>query len=435
MNESAIRSRKSIQRHIVSGAMVVAIVAVGLGGIAATTELSGAVVASGFLVVDTNVKKVQHPTGGVVGELHVRNGDRVRSGDLLLRLDETITKANLAIVSKSLDELAARQARLEAERDGLEELIFPNDLRARANNPDVGRAIAGERRLFELRSSARIGQKAQLKERIAQLQEEIRGLTSQATAKRQEIELIRFELMAVRRLWQKQLVPISRMTAIEREATRLDGERGHLLSAVAQARGKVTETELQVLQLDQDLRSEVARELREIQAKSAELVERKVAAEDQLKRIEIRAPQDGMVHQIQAHTIGGVITAGEPIMLIVPDSDSLTVEVRVNPQDIDQLRINQPAKVLFSAFNLGSTPELNGIVSHISADLVTDTRTGLNYFLARITLSDREIAKIGEIRLVPGMPAEAFIQTGARTILSYLVKPLRDQAMRSFRER
>jgi HlyD family secretion protein len=432
---AAVNALRSIRRQVLWGLSAVAVVGFGIGGLAATTELSGAVVGSGYLVVDSNVKKVQHPSGGIVGELLVRNGDRVQRGSLLVRLDETLTRANLSIVLKSLDELAARQARLEAERDGMDAVTFSEELQSRIDNPDVKRVIAGERKLFELRRTAREGERAQLRERIAQLQQEIRGLTAQETAKANEISLINVELSALRMLWQKNLVPISRMTAIEREATRLEGERGHLIAAAAQAKGKISETELQIIQLDQALRSEVARELREIQAKSAELVERRVAAEDQLKRIDIRAPQDGTIHQLQTHTVGGVITAGEQIMLIVPDTDKLTVEVRVSPQDIDQMRIGQEAVVRFSAFNMSATPELNGIVSHISADLVVDQRTGVNHFLVRIDLPEQETARLGDIKLVPGMPLEAFIQTSARTMLSYLVKPLRDHATHALRER
>jgi HlyD family secretion protein len=433
--KGAAISLRSIRRLVLLGVLAVGIVALGIGGLAATTELSGAVVGSGYLVVDTNVKKVQHPSGGIVGELLVRNGDRVRAASVLLRLDETLTRSNLAIVAKGLDELAARQARLEAERDGLGAVMFPEELRARAGNADVGRVIEGEQKLFELRRSAREGQRAQLRERIAQLQQEVIGLAAQEGAKMSEIGLIDTELSAVRTLWQKNLVPISRLTAVEREGTKLEGERGQLIAAVAKARGKISETELQIIQLDQDLRSEVGRELREIQAKSGELTERKVAAEDQLKRIDIRAPQDGTVHQLQVHTIGGVIAAGEQIMLIVPDTDTLTVEVRISPQDIDQLRVGQGAVVRFLAFNMGTTPELNGVVSQVSADLVHDQRTGVSYFLVRIALPEQEIARLGDVKLVPGMPLEAFVQTGARTVLSYLVKPLRDQAMRAFRER
>ena len=428
-------SHGSIRRHLVAGIAGVALLAGGVGGLAATTELSGAVIAPGSLVVDTNVKKVQHPTGGVVGDLRARDGDKVKAGDIVVRLDETITQANLAIVVKSLNELQSRLARLEAERDNVDTVVFPAELLARADDPELARSMTGERNLFEFRKSARAGQKAQLRERIAQLKEEIQGLTGQVAAKKRETELIGQELEGVRDLWRKNLVQIQRVTALERDAARLEGERGQLIASTAQAKGKISEIELQILQIDQDLRSEVAKDLREVQGKIAELVERKVAAEDQLKRIDIRAPQDGMVHQSTVHTVGGVITPGEAIMLIVPEADALTVEAKLAPQDIDQVRVGQTAALRFSAFSQRTTPELDGVVSRVSADLTTDQRTGAAYYVVRITLSDSEIARLGGLRLVPGMPVEAFIKTGERTVLSYVMKPFTDQINRSFRSR
>ena len=301
MSTSAESSRSSIRRHLGFGLGAAVILVVGVGGWAGRAEIAGAVIAPGSLVVDSNVKKVQHPTGGIVGELLVRDGDQVKSGDLVVRLDETVTRANLAIVLKSLDDLAARQARLEAERDDDERLIFPEDLSARVADPAVLRVLTGERRLFELRGSARAGQKAQLNERIVQIEEQVRGTQEQVVAKASEINLINQELEGVRELFHKKMIPITRLTALERDAARIQGERGALVASVAQARGKITETQLQILQIDQDLRSEVSKELAEIRAKTAELIEKRVAAEDQLKRIDIRAPQDGRVHQLAVH--------------------------------------------------------------------------------------------------------------------------------------
>jgi membrane fusion protein, type I secretion system len=428
-------SRDSIYRHLLAGGVVVLLLAFGVGGWAATTQISGALIAQGSIVVDSNVKRLQHPTGGVVGKLNVQDGDRVKAGDILVQLDDTITRANLAIITKGLDELAARKARLEAERDGAESVAFPSELLARINETPVAVAVANERKLFELRRSARLGQKAQLKQRITQLQDEIGGLSAQQDAKVHEITLIGKELEGVRELWKNNLVQITRLTALERDAARLEGERGQLLAAVAQTKGKITETELQVIQIDQDLSSEVAKDMREVDAKFGEFVERKVAAEDQLKRIDIRAPQDGVVLESKVHTVGGVIPAGDTIMLIVPESDNLLVEAKVNPRDIDQVQVGQSAVLRFSAFNLRTTPEINGIVTRVSADTATDQRTGQSYYTTRIAMTKNEIARLGNIKLIPGMPVEAFVQTGERTVLSYLIKPLQDQFMRAFREK
>ncbi len=425
--------QRSIRRHLLAGLAAIFVLVGGIGGWAATTELSGAVIAPGQLVVQSDVKKVQHPTGGVVAELNVQDGDSVVAGDVIMRLDDTVTRANLAIVVKSLQQLEARQARLEAERDGVQAIEFPEALLAKAADPEVARLIAGEAKLFELRRTAREGQKAQLAERASQLNEEIGGLTSQIVAKEREIELINEELVGVRELWEKKLVPIQRVNELDRQAARLEGERGQLVAATAQARGRISEIELQVIQIDQDMRSEVAGELREIQAKTAELVERQIAAEDQLRRIEIRAPQSGRVHQLAVHTVGGVIGPGDVLMLVVPVADDLTVEVKIAPQDIDQVQVGQPAVLRFSAFNQRTTPEVDGEVTRVSADLTLDQRTGLSYYTARIGLVGSEIQRLEGLSLAPGMPVEAFIQTGDRTVLSYLTKPLTDNARRSFR--
>jgi HlyD family secretion protein len=428
-------TRRSMRRHLVAAIVVVSVLVVGVGGWAATAVISGAVVASGSVVVDSNVKKVQHPTGGIVGELRVRDGDRVHAGDVVVRLDETVTRANLAIVTKGLGEMMARKARLESERDGLDTITFPAQLVADAGDPDRAAAMDSERKLFDLRKTARSGQKAQLKERTAQLGEEITGLAAQQNSKAKEIALIDRELAGVRELWKQNLVQLTRLTALEREAARLDGERGQLVAAAAQAKGKIAETALQILQIDQDLASDVAKELRDVDGKIGEFVERKVTAEDQLKRIDIRAPQDGSVFQLAVHTVGGVITAGDPIMLIVPEADNLSVEVKVNPQDIDQLQLNQKAILRFSAFNARTTPEIEGIVTRISADTSTDQRTGQTYYTIRISMPAEQIERLGNVKLLPGMPVEAFVQTGDRTMLSYLMKPLHDQVMRAFREK
>jgi HlyD family secretion protein len=423
----------SIRRHLLGGVAIALMLTVGVGGWAASTELSGAVIAPGSIVVDSNVKKVQHLTGGIVGELPVRDGRRVRSGEVVLRLDDTITRVNLAIVSKGLDEMHARQARLASERDGAEDVAFPSALLARVSEPEVAAAIDSERKLFELRRSARMGQKSQLKQRTAQLEEEIRGYGALQEAKAEEIELIHRELEGVRALWNKNLVQINRLISLEREAARLKGERAQSISAVAQSRGKINETELQIIQIDQDLSSEVARELREIDAKIGEFIERKVAAEDQLKRVEIRAPQDGVVHQLAVHTVGGVVSPGDPIMLIVPEADALSIEAKVSPQDIDQLYLGQSAGLRFSAFNQTTTPEINGAINRISADVSLDQRSGQSFYTVRIGISPEEIARLGNVKLVPGMPVETFIKTQDRSVFSYFTKPLHDQMSRAFR--
>ena len=427
----------SIQRYMIVGIAIVGFVTFGIGGWAATSELTGAVIDQGVLVVDSSVKKVQHPTGGVVGELRVREGDRVKAGDILVRLDETQTLANATIITKSFDELLARQARLEAERDNADQIVFPKLLlqRARDTDSEAACAIAAERSLFDLRRQARGGQKAQLKERSAQLQEEIKGYIGQAEAKQKEVDFIHQELEGVRTLWQKNLVPMNRLTALERDTARLEGEHSQLSGMIAQAKGKIAEIGLQVIQVDQDLRTEVGKDLIEARSKISETAERKTAAVDQLNRIDIRAPQSGRVHQLTVHTVGGVISPGEQIMLIVPDADALAVEVKIAPRDVDQVYVGQTASMRFAAFDQKTTPGIEGEVSMVSADLTQDQRTGMSYYTVRVLLKPEELARLGNAKLVAGMPVDVFIKTPGRTALSYLIKPLRDQAERAFKER
>ena len=426
----------SIRRHLALGLALGAVLVVGVGGWATFTQISGAVIAPGQLVVESDVKKVQHPTGGVVGELRVDEGMRVKAGDILIRLDETQTRANLDIILKALDELSARRARDEAERDGAAAITFPPELLARKDSdPSVAHLIEGETRLFKSRVAGREGQKAQLRERVQQLREEIKGLTEQVAAKAREVGFITGELQGVRELYAKNLVPLARVNALERDAARLDGERGKLLASTASARGKIAETELQILQIDGDMRTETGKDLAEIRGKWSEYVEKRVAAEDQLKRVDMRAPQSGTVHQMTVHTIGGLVTPSEPAMLIVPEADQLAVEVKIQPQDIDNVRLDQAAVLRFSAFNQRTTPEIDGVVSRVSADVTSDPKTGMSYYTARIRVPEDQKERLGTARLVPGMPVETFMQLGNRSVLSYLTKPLTNQIAKAWKER
>jgi HlyD family secretion protein len=425
-------SNDSISKHIRYGSALVAIVVLGFGGWAATGKISAALIAEGSVGVDSNVKKVQHPTGGVVGEIYVHDGDHVTVGQVLIRLDETASRAELEIVRKALDGLYARKARLAAELDGADAVAVPPALVDTRDDPDAKDALASERSLFEARRRSRLGQQQQLQQRIGQFNEQVAGFNAQKQANDKQLALTEKELESTRDLWKKNLVPINRLTTLEREEARLNGQGGELIASAAAIKEKIAETQLQILQIDQDLAADVAKDLRETDSKIGENVERKVAAEDRLKHTDIRAPQDGIVFQSTANTIGGVITpAGDPIMLIVPESDQLTVEVKIDPRDIEQIRLGQQALLRFSAFNLLTTPEVNGTISRIAADTSTDQRTGQSYYLVRIAIP---AANLGKLKLTPGMPVEAFIQTGERTLLSYFLRPLSDQLLHEYRQ-
>jgi HlyD family secretion protein len=429
-----LRTGRAFEHELRVGFRVLLAVGLLAGGWIALMPLAGAVVVPGNLVVQSNVKTIQHPTGGVVAEIAVHNGMQVTVGDLLVRLDATQAQASLQMVSKQLDELRARIARLVAERDDLPRLEVPAEMSVRAAESTIKTLLTSEASLFKARANARESQKDLLQSRISQLGEEIVGLDAQVGSKAKQLELISGELSGVQDLYDKRLVPLTRLTTLQREAARIEGERGQLISAIAETKAKVGEARLQIVRLDQDFRTDVVKELGETQGKEAELVERGVAARDLLDRIEIRAPTSGVIHQLAAHTIGGVIRAGDAIMEVVPDSDDLQIEARLQPNNIDQVRTGQKAFVRFSAFNQRVTPQLVGIVSYVSADTSNDQQTNAPYFTVRVALSDEERRRLAGLQLVPGMPAEVFMQTGSRTMMSYLLKPITDQMRRAFVE-
>ena len=425
---------KVLRQSTRAGIAMIALFAGTIGLWAATSTLSGAVVAGGQFVVDSSVKKIQHSSGGIVGELRVKDGDRVNAGDLLIRLDETVTRANLQVVSKQLDEYLGRQARLEAERDGVDEIKMPAEFANRLHEPAVQKIMSSEHTLFVARRAARDAQKDQLKKRISQSQDEISGLKAQQEAKAREAMLIAEELKGVRELYQKNLVQLSRLNALERDAASIEGQRGQLIAAVAQAESRIAETSFQIIQIDEQMRAEAMQELREMQSKIAEYTERRVAAEDQLKRIDIRAPSDGYVHQLNVHTIGGVISPAEPVMLIVPTNDKLELEARVLPNEIDQVKPGQKAIVKVHASNARTMPDLQGKVSRISADVSRDQQTGMTFYTIRVELPQEEIKRLEGLHLIAGMQAEVFVEVNERTPFEYFFKPMKDQFARAFRE-
>lgn len=399
-------------------------------------NLDSAVVAHGTVVVESNIKKVQHPTGGVIGAIHVREGQHVEQGEVVVRLDETATRTALGIIINELTSTRVRVARLLAERGALERIEFPADIVQRSvNEPDVAQVIDGENRVFQSRRNLISGQKAQLKERIGQLNDELNGLAGQQRSLEIQLVVARDELANLRDLEARKLTPRPRITALEREIARNEGQLGEFVNRMLSVRGRINETTLQIIQLDNDHIAEVSKDIRDAESKINELQERRVAAEDQLRRIEIRAPIAGTVHQLAVHTVGGVVTPTEPLMLIVPQSDQLILEVRVQPQDIDQIHVGQSARVRFTAFNQRTTPEITGQLYRIAADATREQQTGQSYFSAGVLIPEEEQRKLGVLKLMPGMPADVFIKTGERTLADYIVKPLTDQMNRSFRER
>lgn len=426
-------SLASIRRLNRIGALTIAGLALAVGGWAAFTEISGAVIAPGRVVVEGNTRKIQHPDGGIVSQIQVHDGDQVEAGQLLVRLDDVLLRTSLDIVSKRMSELVARRARLTAERDGQEDLRVAMQFAGWRLNAATAEALSGERRLFDLRRRAREGKRGQLAQRKLQSLETIRGLDVQLQAAAEDLSLIQRELDGDRMLFKKGLMQISRLTALERQRTRASATHGNLLASIARARARLAEDELQLLQIDQDLASTVANELREVDAKLGELKQRRLAAEAKVSRVEIRSPVRGIVHASQVHTIGGVVNAGEVIMQIVPSGDALVIEARVSPRDIDQVRVGQDGRLRFTSLNQRTTPEIAGTVSRVAADATEEPRLQQVYFTVQVRIPEVERRRLDDTVLVPGMPVEVFLRTEDRTVLSYLVKPLSDQLQRTFR--
>ncbi|EJZ17237.1 HlyD family type I secretion membrane fusion protein [Rhizobium sp. Pop5] len=418
---------------MVVGALSIALVC-GIGGWAATTELSSAVIGEGVVVVDGDVKKIQHLTGGIVSELLVAENDHVTAGQVLIRLDGTTTKAQLSIVESTLAQLYARRARLKAERIGAESFEVEENISDLTSSTSAQKLLDGEQKLFDSRRSALVGMKSQLASRKDQLAEQIKGLVVQINATNDSLGLIEQELEGVDTLYKKGLVTLQRLNQLKRARADLQGNSGQEIAAKAEAEGKSIELDRQTIQLDEDRRSEIAKDLTDVEAQIAEYEERRGTALDQLHRLDITAPLSGRVHELAVHTVNGVIDPGQTLMLVVPENDDLTVEAKVATRDIDQIHVSQSVDVRFSAFDQRTTPDVSGEITSIAPDIVRDERTGISYYPVRVKPKPESLAKLKSIKLYPGMPAEVFIKIGDRTVISYLTKPLTDQMQHVFRE-
>jgi HlyD family secretion protein len=429
-----INTNSSLRRLQIVGLLSVLLMVGVVGGWANYTELNGAVIAPATIMVESYSKKVQHKEGGIVGEIRVKDGDRVEMGQALIVLDNTETKSELAIIDGLLDEALAKRARLEAQRDRASNITFPPEVLARAGEPGVAAIMAGQTKLFNARLQAVAGKKDQLTQQIGQLTEQIGGLESQRISKERQLTLISAELTDLKDLQSKGLVPVSRVMAMDRETARLDGERGELVASKAAAEARIAEVKVQILQIDEEDLSQTLTELRDIEGKVAELKERKLAVASRLERMVIKAPITGDVYQLAVHTVGGVIGPGETLMLIVPEADELILQAQVMPQDIDKVRTGQIAHIRFPAFNSRLTPEVAAEVTQISADTSRTDASSPPFYSVRLMISATELAKLGANKLKPGMPAEAFIQTEAQTPMTYFLKPLTDQFAHALRE-
>lgn len=422
-----------IGSRVVAGFLLGMLLVGGVGGWAATAQLSGAVIAPGVVAIDQNLKTIQHRDGGIIGELAVREGDVVRAGQILMRLEDAQTKAELSIVRSQLIELAARRARLLAERDGLAAIEFAPELET--GNGETAVILSGETRLFEGNRLNRESHKQQLELGILQIGEEVEGLQAQRDAKIEEAALVEAEYEKIKGLADRRLIEGSRIYAASRERARLLGERGEIDAAIARARARVSEIRLQIISIEENARTEAQRELSLVETRMSELHDRRTAIEDRLSRTDIRAPIAGIINELNVHTLGGVITPAEVLATIVPENAELKIEVKLATTSIDQVSVGRPARLRFSAFNQRTTPELEGTVTYVAAAATRDTATGEFYYQGHVAAPATELEKLGGTGLLPGMPVEVFVSTEERTALSYLAKPFTDQLSRAFRER
>ncbi|PRY92932.1 HlyD family secretion protein [Hasllibacter halocynthiae] len=418
------------------GAVALLILLGGFGVWAATTDIAGAVVAPGRIEVASNRQVVEHPDGGVVESLAVREGERVEAGDVLIVLEADALDAQIAVARDELLEQEARAARLRAERDGAEEIEFSDALlEAARSDPRAADLVEGQRNLFEARRETREGERARYLRQTEQIARQIDGIDAQGASLERQGELIDEELTAQETLLERGLAQTPRVLALRREAAGLLGRRGELTARRAQAEERTAEIELAIIGLDGQLRETAIGELRDVEARIRTLREELTAALDRRGRLEITAPVTGRVYDLAVFGPASVVAAGEPLLYIVPEGDALRIEVRVDPIHVDEVYPGQPARVRLPAFDARATPELLAVIADVSADAFADERTGAAFYRATIALADGEQARLsGGQALVPGMPVEAFIRTGDRTPLAYLLSPLTDYFARAFRE-
>lgn len=413
--------------------MLIVFVTFGIFGTwAATAPLDGAALAPGVVTVQSYRKTIQHLEGGIVKELHARDGDMVKAGDVLIVLDDTQVRAENGMVRGQLLAVQAMEARLRAERDDQPTIDFSGMLESQGLRAEEARS--GETQVFNARRGSRLGEVSVLQKRVGQLNEQISGLQSMIRTKRNLEKSYAGEIGDLTELLAEGFVDRQRLLDQERKLDMLRAEIADHQSQIIRTKLQISETELQIVQLNKDFSSEVVAQLAEVQSRVFDLQERLAALEDRLSRIVIRAPEDGMIIGMKVHTVGGVVTPATPLLDIVPSVSDLIVEAQVSPMDIDRINVGKLADVRFSAFNSSSTPVMEGVVNHISADRLVNEQTGMPYYLARVGLTEKGAQALGSLKLQPGMPAEVLIKTGSRTLLQYMMQPVTDSVARSLIE-
>ncbi|PLS23662.1 HlyD family type I secretion periplasmic adaptor subunit [Amylibacter cionae] len=430
-----VQSRWSAKKPLFMGMLAVAVLVGVLGIWGSFATISGAVISSGMIQVESLRQVVQHPQGGVVGEILVKEGDRVEAGDVLIRFDDTLLRSELSTVNGQLNEILSRRARLIAERDDAETLSFdPELLELAKTSPDVKALIEGQARLFEARRESLDKQVEQLNERKQQIKLQIRGVEAQLESSKLQVELITKELIDQQGLLAKGLAQASRVLSLEREAARLKGTIGELESSAARGGAQIVETDIQILQLSNQRREEAISTLRDLSYSEIEMLERKLSLQETLSRMDVRAPMSGVIHGLTVHAIRSVVRPADAILYVVPTDSPLVITTRISAINVDQVHVGQDASLRFSTFDQRTTPEIFGTVAKVSADVFQDETTGMSYYSAEIVPNDGEMERLGDVELLPGMPVEAFIKTEERSPISYLTKPFTDYFNRAFRE-
>lgn len=425
-----------LRTQMIVGILALVVLVGGFGGWAATTNISGAIVASGQIEVDQNRQVVQHPDGGVVAEILVEEGDTVEKGDVLIKLDPTLLQSERTVVEGQYYELVARRARLSAERDGLDEITFTEDLLQRAEkDPEIADLVEGQRNLFFARRDSVKQEVDQLAKRADQIAEQVNGIVAQQNALTDQLALIEQELTDQQSLLDRGLAQASRVLSLQREKSRLSGQVGELTAQKAQSEGRITELDIEILKLETQRREEAITTLRDLQFRERELAENRRAILERLDRMEITAPVSGVVYGLTVFTPRSVIRPADPVLFLVPQDRPLVIAAQVPPIHIDEIYLNQAVSLRFSSLDQRQTPELFGEVVQISADAFEDQASRMRYYRAKIILQDGEIDRLPPgVVLIPGMPVEAFIRTADRTPLQYLVKPFTDFFAKAFRE-
>lgn len=424
----------SLRRHTLVLFLLSAILLVCVGGWAATASLASAVIANGKVGVESNTKKVQHLSGGIVAQINVSEGETVKSGQLLIKLDEATARAQLSIAEGSLARLYVRRARLRAERAGDASFSLGDDVERLSGQGILSSLKSEELKYFDDRKITLGLMKGQLDARKAQLSDEISGLDVQIRAYEDSLKLITDQAAHVDGLFSKKLAVLQQVNSVKLQQSEIASDLGERIALRAQAKGKISELDIQIVQLAKDRSAEVSKELTDVEAQVVEAEQQRLNAVTQLSRLDIVAPTNGKVLQLSVHTIGGVVSPGEPLMYIVPDLDTLTVEAKIGVSDVDKVHLGQPVDIRFSAFDQRTTPEVSGVVTSVAPDAVRDDVTGAYYYAVRVLPQPDSLKKLGELTLHPGMPAEVFIKISDRIALSYFLKPLKDQLQHAMRE-